>query len=111
MFAGIQHYFATCESHYLNACSIHMDIEWHVVKADSNLRKHGVNFEEAARYYLTLKHWRVRHVDAINEQRWVTIGLSDQSRLLTVVYTLRNDETLRIISARKSTRKEASYYA
>ncbi|MGV6810031.1 MAG: BrnT family toxin [bacterium] len=48
---------------------------------------------------------------AINESRWVLIGLSCYANILTVVYTLREEDTIRLISARKATRKEASYYA
>ena len=49
--------------------------------------------------------------DSQEESRWVLVGMSNQVRLLTVVYTLRNEDTIRLISARKATRKEAKYYA
>jgi uncharacterized DUF497 family protein len=45
------------------------------------------------------------------EARWVLIGMSANARLLTVVYTLRDENRIRLISARKATRKEASCYA
>jgi uncharacterized DUF497 family protein len=45
------------------------------------------------------------------EPRWVLIGMSAQMRLLTVVYTLRRQNRVRLISARKATRKEANHYA
>ena len=45
------------------------------------------------------------------EARWVLIGVTYAGRLLTVVYTLRDDERIRLISVRKATRKEAKYYA
>jgi uncharacterized DUF497 family protein len=45
------------------------------------------------------------------EPRWVLLGMSSRARLLTVVYTLRNDDRIRLISARKATRKEAEDYA
>jgi uncharacterized DUF497 family protein len=45
------------------------------------------------------------------ESRWVLIGMSANARLLTVVYTLRDENRIRLISARKATRKEASIYA
>ncbi len=45
------------------------------------------------------------------EARWVLVGMSDEGRLLSVVYTLRDVERIRLISARKATRKEAKYYA
>lgn len=48
---------------------------------------------------------------AQGEPRWVLIGMSAQMRLLTVVYTLRHQDRVRLISARKATRKEAKHYA
>lgn len=48
---------------------------------------------------------------AEGEARWVLVGMSDQGRLLGVVYTLRDDDKIRLISARKATRKETKYYA
>ena len=49
--------------------------------------------------------------DSQGEARWVIIGMSQKTRLLTVVYTIRFEDSIRIISARKATRKEAKYYA
>jgi uncharacterized DUF497 family protein len=48
---------------------------------------------------------------SVGEARWVLIGMSASARLLTVAYTLRAVDRIRLISARKATRKEASYYA
>jgi len=45
------------------------------------------------------------------EARWVLIGMSASARLLTVIYTLRDENRIRLISARKATRKEAGYHA
>jgi uncharacterized DUF497 family protein len=45
------------------------------------------------------------------EARWVLIGMSANARLLTVVYTLRIENRIRLISARKAARKEAAFYA
>ncbi len=51
-------------------------------------------------------------VGSIDENRWVLVGLSNKAaRLLTIVYTLRNDKIIRLISARKATKKEAGCYA
>lgn len=46
---------------------------------------------------------------AENESRWILLGMSDQARLLLVVYTLRGD-SIRLISARKPTTKEVMCY-
>lgn len=90
---------------------MHMDIEWDSDKADSNLKKHGVSFEEAATALLDPMALAQEDVAAEGESRWVLIGMSAQMRLLTVVYTLRRQDRVRLISARKATRKEVKYYA
>jgi len=89
-----------------------MDVEWHRDKAVSNLVKHGVTFEEASTALLDPMALAQEDVAAADEARWVLVGMSDRGRLITVVYTLRNEEeTIRLISARKATRREARYYA
>lgn len=88
-----------------------MEIEYDPVKADSNLKKHGVSFEEAATALYDPMALVQEDMDSIGEDRWVLVGLSRKANLLTVVYTLRGEEIIRIISARKATRKEAEYYA
>ncbi len=91
---------------------MHMDIEWDTDKAVSNLAKHGVSFDEAATALLDPMALAQEDEDADGEARWVLLGMSAQTRLLIVVYTLRDpDERVRLISARKATRKEAKYYA
>ena len=90
---------------------MHMEIEWDSDKADSNLKKHGVSFEEAATALLDPMALAQEDAASEGEQRWVLIGMSAQMRLLTVVYTLRRQDRVRLISARKAARKEAKYYA
>jgi hypothetical protein len=83
-----------------------MDIEWDKAKAAANLKKHGVGFEEAATALLDPMAF-AREDDATeSESRWVLLGMSNRPRLLTVVYTLRGRDRIRLISARKATRKE-----
>jgi uncharacterized DUF497 family protein len=90
---------------------MHMEIEWGAVKAAANLKKHGVSFDEAATSLLDPVA-RAQEDDAsVGEGRWVLIGMSARARLLTVVYALRGETRIRLISARRATRKEASYYA
>jgi hypothetical protein len=88
-----------------------MEIDWDSEKASSNLKKHGVSFEEAATSLLDPAALAQEDAEAKGEPRRVLIGLSAKARLLTVVYTLRRDDRVRIISARRATRKEAAYYA
>ena len=87
-----------------------MNIEYDLAKAESNFRKHGVSFNEAATAILDENALVMEDVDSKDENRWILIGLSSEAQLLTVIYTVR-DEFVRIISARKSTKKEAKYYA
>jgi uncharacterized protein len=90
---------------------MHIDIEWDSDKADSNLKKHGVSFEEAATALLDPMALAQEDAASEGESRWVLIGMSAQLRLLTVVYALRHRDRVRLISARKATRKEANHYA
>ena len=87
-----------------------MTIEYEFAKACSNLGKHGVSFEEAETALYDPMALAMEGPDAEGEIRWVLVGMSDQARLLTIVYTLREDR-IRLISARKATRHEASEYA
>jgi uncharacterized DUF497 family protein len=88
-----------------------MEIEYHKEKAEANSRKHGVSFEEAATVLLDERALVMEDSYTVGEPRWILMGMSDKARLLTVIYTLRTPETIRLISARKSTRKESQYYA
>jgi len=90
---------------------MHMEIEWDSDKADSNLKKHEVSFEEAATALLDPIALAQEDAAAKGEPRWVLIGMSAQMQLLTVVYTLRRQDRIRLISARRATRKEAKHYA
>jgi len=86
-----------------------MKIEYDNRKATSNLKKHGVSFDEAASCLLDSMALVYEDNHAENERRWVLLGMSDQARLLVVVYTLRG-ESVRLISARKPTTKEVMCY-
>ena len=83
-----------------------MKFEWHPPKAESNLAKHGVSFEEAQEafdddYGVVVRDDR----NSIGEIRYRLIGVSS-SRLLVVSYTIRQDElgqeVFRLISAREA---------
>jgi uncharacterized DUF497 family protein len=89
-----------------------MDFEWDDAKAASNLRKHGIAFEEAARVFLDPD--RVDWVDdceEYGEERWLSIGWVDPV-LLVVVHAMRgiHGEVIRIISARKANARERAIY-
>ena len=85
--------------------------EWDTKKAKSNLRKHGVSFEEARSVFYDEFATQFQD-DAEEEARFILLGLSNESRILVVVHCERgsNGETLRIISARKATKNERLFY-
>ena len=90
-----------------------MRFGWDRDKAASNLRKHGIAFEDAARVFLD--PLAVQEQDRIvdGEERWQTIGTIANHTLVVVAHTTRNDdgeEFIRIISARKAERGERRRY-
>jgi uncharacterized DUF497 family protein len=84
--------------------------EWDSRKAESNLKKHGISFEEATTIFgdpLSLLMDDPKH--STDEQRFLVIGLSVQHRLLVTAFAERPPRT-RIISARLATRHERKQY-
>ena len=87
-----------------------MEFEWDEDKAKANVKKHKVDFGEAAtvfgdflsRTFPDPGHW-------LDEDRFITIGISDRGRVLIVSHTDRAERT-RIISARKATPRERKVY-
>lgn len=90
-----------------------MRFDWDDEKAAANIKKHlGVTFEEAESVFGDPLA-RIFEDDAHShgEKRNAIFGHSDQNRLLIVSYTERENDTIRIISARLATPKEARRYA
>ena len=87
-----------------------MDFDWDPRKERENERKHGVSFMEAATVFSDSLSVTVRDPDhSFGEARFITVGLSNQNRLLIVSYSER-DESFRLISARGLTRRERKAY-
>ena len=86
-----------------------MEITWDPTKAESNLKKHGISFEEAATVIQSEMTVTVED-HSTDEQRFATIGVSIKLRVLLVVHTYRDESEVRIISARKATKKERQEY-
>jgi uncharacterized DUF497 family protein len=87
-----------------------VDFQWDLGKARSNLRKHGVSFDETASVFFDPLAVSGNDPDhSIDESRYVTFGLSSRGRLLAVIHTVRAD-SIRIISARRATRNERRLY-
>ncbi len=84
--------------------------EWDVEKAESNLQKHGVSFNEAATVFFDPLSITIPDpLHSGEESRFVTAGLSQQQNHLVVVHTERG-ERIRIISARPATPRERKKY-
>jgi len=88
-----------------------LSFEWDHEKSASNLKKHGVTFEEAVTVFYDALSATIHDPlhSFCNEDRFVTIGLSRSNRLLVVVHCDR-DKNIRLISARKATRREKVSY-
>jgi hypothetical protein len=84
--------------------------EWDYRKAESNVLKHGVSFDEAVTVFadeMALTFSDSDHSET--EDRSRTYGISNKGRLLVVVHTERKNN-VRLISARKATRYEKTIY-
>jgi hypothetical protein len=87
-----------------------MEFDWNPEKALINQKKHQVSFVEASTVFndpLAMTFDDPSH--SISEQRYITMGFSDQNRLIVVSYTERNDK-IRIISGRLATPREKRFY-
>lgn len=89
------------------ATKVFGDFEWDENKARSNQAKHGVSFEEATSVFLDIDYLLVP--DRTHPERFIALGYSTLARLLVVVHGERG-ERIRIISARRSTRRERRTY-
>ncbi|MCX6543705.1 MAG: BrnT family toxin [Acidobacteria bacterium] len=87
-----------------------MVFAWDPSKATANVKKHGVDFREAATVFddpLSTTFPDGAH--SKTERRFLTIGLSANRQVLVVAHS-GDDETIRIISARPVTRRERNFY-
>ena len=87
-----------------------MTYEWDRAKAAANVQKHRVAFEEAASVFLDPAALTFSDPDhSEDEDRAITIGRSARQRVLFVAHAERDDR-IRIISARRATRREQKQY-
>jgi len=86
-----------------------VNFEWDRQKAGTNLRKHGINFADAATALEDEAALTIRDASCESEERWVSLGMDALGRLLVVIYTWRGDN-VRLISAREATRRERQQY-
>jgi hypothetical protein len=84
---------------------------WNPGKALANLRKHGVTFDEAATAFddpSAAIRPDPRH--SFGEERWVLLGRSATGRTLAIMFTERDGDCIRLISARRATARERNAY-
>lgn len=89
-----------------------IEFEWDSAKATANFRKHGVSFEEAQSIFYD--EFAVQFFDeehSGDEERFLLLGMSTEARLLLVCHCERDaGNIIRIISARKATKRESTFY-
>ncbi|PKY10151.1 hypothetical protein B1757_11340 [Acidithiobacillus marinus] len=86
--------------------------EWDSAKAAANIKKHGVSFEEAQTVFYD--EFAIQFFDddhSSDEERFLLLGMSTGARLLLVAHCEREaGHIIRIISARKATKRESTFY-
>jgi uncharacterized DUF497 family protein len=90
-----------------------VEFEWDRTKAEQNLRKHGVAFEDAVDLFDDPRHLTQEGKIVGGELRFKTTGHADASALLTIIHVLRkttDGPVMRIISARPASRRERRSY-
>lgn len=93
-----------------------MHFVWDKVKSKLNKSKHGISFELAKRVFEDprLLSWMDNRFDDYQEERWITLGCIDGLTIIIVIHTFRSndngEEIVRIISARKATKREREIY-
>ncbi len=88
-----------------------IQFEWDLEKFALNAKKHGVSFSEACSVFSDPLELTVSDPDhSEGEYRFMSIGRSSLENLLVVSYTERDENVVRIISARKATKQEKIYY-
>jgi hypothetical protein len=84
--------------------------EWDPRKAETNLHIHGNRFAEAVTVWEDAFALTREDPDAVGEQRFVTLGLSDQANLLVVVYAYREPDIVRMLSAWRANKRQREAY-
>ena len=87
---------------------------WDPEKAEVNYKKHEISFEMAQTVFDDPFHLSLLDQKEHDEERWITMGKSANAKALIVVHTFQEDldgeEIIRIISARKATKREEKDY-
>jgi uncharacterized protein len=87
-----------------------VSFEWDPLKEAANIRDHGITFSEAATSLEDPFALTREDPASMEEQRFVALGLSDLGNLLVVVYTYREPDVVRVISAWKAGKRQRQQY-
>jgi len=97
-----------------NYVVVTMKFDWDPAKAAGSLKKHKIPFELASTVFEDPLDLSIRDPDLKGGERWVTVGMAANTRLLVVIHTERFSgnrvEVIRIISARAATKRERRDY-
>jgi uncharacterized DUF497 family protein len=85
--------------------------EWDEQKRKTNLKKHGVDFADVTGLFYDDETIIIEDPELHNEQRFIALGLDAISRVVVVVHVYKDDDLIRIISARKADPKERQQFA
>ncbi len=86
-----------------------MRVSWDPAKAETNFRKHKIRFSDAEAALFDPMALTIQDESVQSEQRFVSVGSDTMGRVVVIVYTYRGDD-IRLISARRGTRKERKAY-
>ncbi len=87
-----------------------MQFEWDPRKAEANLHVHGIRFAEAVTVWDDALALTREDPEAVAEQRFVKLGLSNQATLLVVVYAYREPDIIRMLSAWRANKRQREVY-
>ena len=87
-----------------------MRFEWDPRKAEANLHVHGIRFAEAVTVWDDAFALTREDPEAVAEQRFVKLGLSNQATLLVVVYAYREPDIIRMLSAWRANKRQREVY-
>ncbi len=86
-----------------------MNYQWDPAKAEANVKKHGVEFADAVGVFEDPTAITIEDPQSEGEQRFLSMGMDVLGRIIVVAFTYRGDD-IRVISARKASKKEVRVY-
>lgn len=89
-----------------------MRFQWDKNKNIANIKKHKISFEEAKTVFFDDNARLIPDPEhSISEECFIILGITNKLKLLSIAHTYKeNDDTIRIVSARKATKSESKYY-